>query len=322
VKIGIVGCGTVGEKRAASRGHEIVAVYDIDPARSEALAQRYGARPLSHWRAVIESNIDAVIVATTHDVLSEISLAAVDADRHVLVEKPAGRSSSELAPLAEVASTKKKVVKVGFNHRFHPSLVKAKSIVASDALGPLMYVRGRYGHGGRLGMEEEWRCQPEISGGGELIDQAPHLIDLSRWFLGDVTLDYSFTPTMFWNIRVEDNVFMALRTATNQMAWLHATWTEWKNMFSFEIVGRNGKLVAEGLGGSYGTERLTYHKMLPQMGVPETTAWEFPFPDTSWEAEFKEFVAAIRECRAPSGDVFDALAVLTIIDQVHNGKDS
>jgi predicted dehydrogenase len=244
----------------------------------------------------------------------------VQAGRHVLAEKPGGRTAAELAPVVAAAKAKNTVVKIGFNHRFHPALMKAKSIVDSGAVGPLLYIRGRYGHGGRLGMEKEWRSQPEISGGGELIDQAPHLIDLSRWFLGELSLDYSFTPTLFWNIRAEDNVFLALRTAANQMAWLHATWTEWKNMFNFEIVGRTGKLVAEGLGGSYGMERLTFYKMLPQMGVPETTIWEYPFPDGSWTEEFKEFAGAISEQRRPCGDLDDALAVLKIIDQVRNGK--
>jgi len=321
VQIGLIGCGAIGEKRAASApGHKIVAVNDVDPARSEALAKKYGARSLPHWSEVIKSDVDAIVVATTHDVLSEISLAAVQAGRHGRAEKPGGRTAAELAPVVTAAKAKNTVVKIGFNHRFHPALMKAKSIVDSGAVGPLLYIRGRYGHGGRLGMEKEWRSQPEISGGGELIDQAPHLIDLSRWFLGELSLDYSFTPTLFWNIRAEDNVFLALRTAANQMAWLHATWTEWKNMFNFEIVGRTGKLVAEGLGGSYGMERLTFYKMLPQMGAPETTIWEYPFPDGSWTEEFKDIASAISEQRRPCGDLDDALAVLKIIDQVRNGK--
>jgi predicted dehydrogenase len=144
-----------------------------------------------------------------------------------------------------------------------------------------MFIRARYGHGGRVGYENEWRAQPAISGGGELIDQGSHLIDLSRWFLGDLTVDYAAVPTLFWRMQADDNCFLALRSGSGQIAWLHASWTEWKNTFSFEIFGRDGKLVVDGLGGSYGQERLTYYRMLPQMGPPETTTFDFPEQDQS-----------------------------------------
>ena len=101
------------------------------------------------------------------------------------------------------------------------------------------------------------------------------------------------------------------------MAWLHASWTEWKNMFSFEIAGRDGKLQIDGLGGSYGPERLTFYRMLPEMGPPETTSWEYPFRDASWDAEFADFAAAIRDRRRPCGDIHDALANLEIVEQVY-----
>jgi len=124
-------------------------------------------------------------------------------------------------------------------------------------------------------------------------------------------------PTYYWDTQVDDNCFMALSTATGQTAWLHASWTEWKNTFSFEIAGRDGKLQIEGLGGSYGTERLTYYRMLPQMGPPETTTWEYPFPDASWDVEFAEFAAAITEKRQVVGSAAEALAVLEIVDEIY-----
>lgn len=321
MRIGIIGCGLIGEKRAASaKGHDIVAVCDSNIGRAEALAGKFGGRALTRWQDVVESDIDAVIVATTHAALATISLAAVQAGRHALVEKPAGRTAAEVQPVADAARAKNRIVKVGFNHRFHPAMLKARAMVSAGDIGPLMYIRGRYGHGGRPGMEQEWRCQPDISGGGELIDQAPHLIDLSRWFLGDLTLEYGHAPTLFWNIPTDDNCFLALHTPSGQVAWLHATWAEWKNMFSFEIVGRQGKLVIDGLGGSYGTERLTYYKMLPQMGPPETTIWEFPFPDRSWNEEFRNFSASIQGDESACGDIGDALEVLKIVDQVYAGR--
>jgi predicted dehydrogenase len=318
MRLAIIGCGLIGGKRAAAASdHEIVVVCDSNMARAEQLASRTGARAVGDWRDAVAMDVDAVIVATTHDQLAAISLGAVEAGRHVLVEKPAGRNLAEVQAVAEAAAARRRVVKVGFNHRFHPALLKAREIVDSGALGPLMFIRGRYGHGGRPGMENEWRCRPELSGGGELIDQGSHLIDLSRWFLGDLTVDYAAVPTLFWNIPADDNCFLALRTASGGVAWLHASWTEWKNTFSFEIAGRDGKLAIEGLGGSYGVERLTYYRMLPEMGPPETTAFEYPQPDRSFEVEFTDFAAAIRDGRRPCGDIADAVANLAIVGEVY-----
>ena len=317
MRLGIVGCGLIGQKRAAAAArHEIVAVSDLVPARAEALAARTGARVVEHWQDLVPLDLDIVLVATTHDTLAAIARAAVEAGKHVLVEKPGARSLAELQPLVEAARRCDRIVKVGFNHRFHPGFLKAREIVDSGALGPLMLVRGRYGHGGRPGMETEWRCRPE-AGGGELIDQGSHLIDLSRWFLGDLTLGFGAALTLFWDIPVDDNCFLALTAVGGAVAWLHASWSEWKNMFCFELYGRDGKLTVDGLGGSYGTEKLTFHRMLPGMGPPETTIWEYPFPDTSWEREFDEFIAAIVEGRRPCGDLADATAMLAVIDQVY-----
>ncbi len=318
LRLGIIGCGLIGEKRASSaKNHDIVIAYDLNQDRAKTLTAKHGGEVANDWHDVIAADLDAVIVATTHDALAEISLAAVQAGHHVLVEKPGGRNSDEVLPVVEAMRTHSRVVKVGFNHRFHPSLQKAKALVEAGETGPLLYIRGRYGHGGRLGMEKEWRCVPRLSGGGELIDQAPHLIDLSRWFLGDLNLEYGIAPTLFWDIPTDDNCFLALQTPSGQIAWLHATWTEWKNMFNFEIVGRNAKLVIDGLGGSYGLERLTLYKMLPQMGPPETTIWEYPFPDRSWQLEFDDFTAAIQEGRRACGDIEDAYEVLKIVDKVY-----
>jgi predicted dehydrogenase len=321
MRIGIVGCGLIGQKRAASveRRHEIVALADLDRNRAEALAGKTGAAAFDDWRAVVDKTPDIVVVAVTHDHLAEIAAGAAAAGCHVLVEKPAARSAAELQPVADAAKASGVRVKVGFNHRFHPALLKARDLIDSGIAGPLMYIRGRYGHGGRLGYEREWRMQRELSGGGELIDQGAHLIDLARWFLGDFVHVDGWVPTYYWPVSVDDNCFMALRTQAGQMAWLHATWTEWKNCFSFEICGRDAKLEVNGLGGSYGTERLTLYKMLPELGPPKTTSWEYPFPDRSWDLEMAEFVSAIEQGRAPIGDIEDGLAMLRIVDRIYEG---
>lgn len=211
----------------------------------------------------------------------------------------------------------KLLARFGFNHRYHPALQQARALHDSGVLGPMMYIRARYGHGGRIGYDKEWRANPAISGGGELLDQGVHLIDLARWFLGDFPHVQGHVATFFWDMPVEDNGFLLLRTAAGQVAWLHATWTEWKNTFSFEIFGRDAKLHIEGLGGSYGVERLSYYKMKPTMGPPETTIWEYPGEDRSWHLELEAFAQAIEARRPAPVGPRDAQAALEIVRQVY-----
>jgi predicted dehydrogenase len=323
VRFAIIGCGLIGQKRAAAiarLGQSTVVAVDRAKDRAVALAEPFGARSATDFRAATEAaDIDAVVVATPHAELSTIATACLQAGKHVLVEKPAGRNLAEVSAIAEAADIAGRIVKVGYNHRFHPAVLKAREIVDRGELGQLMFIRGRYGHGGRLGYEKEWRFEPAISGGGELIDQGSHLIDLAQWFLGEFTGVQAALRTFFWNTEVEDNAFLTLSTSEGQIAWLHATWTEWKNLFSFEIYGRDGKVEINGLGGSYGVESLTFYRMLPAMGAPETTRWEYPFVDRSWEAETAEFIAAIHEERRPIGDAAEAVASMWIIERVYQG---
>lgn len=316
----IIGCGLIGAKRArALLGTRLVCVCDQNLNAAQRLAALYpGCEIESTWQAaVVRSDVSIVIVATTNDALTEIALEAVKHGKHVLLEKPAARSTTELKPLLEAAQHAGVTVKVGFNHRFHPGFQKARALVDEHAIGDLLYIRARYGHGGRLGYEQEWRAKREIAGGGEMLDQGVHLIDLARWFLGDFAHVDGMVSTFFWNMEVEDNGFAFLRTAQGQIAWLHASCTEWKNLFSFEIFGRDGKLQIEGLGGSYGIERLSFYRMLPQMGPPETSMWEYPGEDRSWHLEFEHFLTSIQTKQTPSGSLHDALAALDIVEQLY-----
>ena len=320
MNVAIVGCGLIGHKRAqALNPARLVACADTALDRAAALARLYpGAVALADWReAVASPDVDIVVVATTNNALAPITLAAVQAGKHVLVEKPAARTQAELAPVMEAARHANVRVRVGFNHRYHPALLQARAIFETGVLGELMFVRGRYGHGGRLGYDQEWRADPALSGGGELLDQGVHLTDLARWFLGDFSQVTGYAHTYFWQMPVDDNAFLLLRTADEKVAFLHVSCTEWKNLFSFEVYGRDAKLHIEGLGGSYGVERLAWYKMLPEMGPPDTTIWEYPRGDASWQVEFQEFLEDIRLGRAPAADLNAAYAALGIVDQIY-----
>jgi predicted dehydrogenase len=320
VRIAMIGCGLIGQKRLNHLPPGSVTVAcDLNLDRAKKLAaQSPGCLATeSVAEAVTSPNVDAVMIATLNSSLAPIALQAVQNGKHVLVEKPAAIRVEELDKLEAAAKKSGMLIRVGYNHRYHPAGLKALEIFRSGALGPMMFVRGRYGHGGRLGYEKEWRADPKLSGGGELIDQGVHLIDLAGIFLGEFTVVEGHATTYFWKMPVDDNAFMSLRNASGATAWLHASCTEWKNLFSLEIYGRDAKLHWEGLGGSYGPERLTFYKMLPQMGIPETTVHEFPKDDESWKLEMAEFFEDIKLKRTPVPGLKEAKAALSVVEKIY-----
>ncbi len=324
--IGIIGCGLIGKKRALSLGSgKLVACFDICHENAKSLVSLSDNPKVEIFEDIDEfldnKKIDIVIIATLHDSLAKLTIKCLKASKHVIVEKPASRNYKELKDVINYANSTKFKVHVGFNHRYHRAMQKAKSIIEEKKLGELMFIRARYGHGGRLGYEKEWRSNKDISGGGELIDQGPHLIDLSQWFFGE-KLKYhsSIVKTAYWEMSVDDNAFLLLETEKNKIASLHVSCTEWKNTFSFEIYGKKGKLDISGLGGSYGVEKLSHYNMLPEMGPPETFIYEYPMKDNSWEYEVEEFYKEISENRESTSSLLDAANVLEIIDLAYSNK--
>jgi predicted dehydrogenase len=319
----IIGCGLIGRKRAASlQPGQLRYACDLDEARATDLAKAYaGVTAITEYaKALADPTVGAVVVATLNGSLAPITLAAVRAGKHVLVEKPGALNVAQLRTV-EAAAVKAGVkVRLGYNHRFHPALLKVRELVDSGVLGPLMFLRGRYGHGGRKGYDREWRADPRLSGGGELIDQGVHLIDLAGWFLGEFPTVTGHAATFFWDMKVDDNAFLSLRTSTGQTAWLHVSCTEWKNLFSLELYGRDGKVAIDGLGGSYGPERCTWYKMLPQMGPPETTVWDYPAGDNSWALELSAFEEDIRTGRAPSPGLREGIRTLEIVESIYRSS--
>ncbi len=317
----IIGCGLIGKKRLAGlpAGSKLVVACDTNLARAEELVKlaKSGHAAADFKLAVADPQVEAVIVATINGALAEVSAAAICAGKHVIVEKPAGISVKQIDDLISLADQRGVCVRVGFNHRYHPSFIQAREIFASGVMGELMFIRARYGHGGRIGYDQEWRADPKLSGGGELIDQGIHLIDLAGWFLGPFPKVAGQATTYFWNMPVDDNAFLNLQTAKGQTAWLHVSCTEWKNLFSFEIYGRHTKLHIEGLGGSYGVEKLYHYQMKPEMGPPDAKLYEFPGPDESWRSEMMEFEKDIQLKRQPGAGLMAARDALQIVEQIY-----
>ena len=263
-----------------------------------------------------------VIVAVSHDALAELSECALQAGAHVLVEKPAGLGVAQIEGLIEVERRSGRRVKVGFNHRFHPGLARAAAEVHSGVHGELMHLRGRYGHGGRPGYDREWRAEPSRSGGGELIDQGMHLLDLSHWIAGPLPLHCALLRTHFWDTPVEDNAALILGEADSRSdpwAMLHVSWTEWKNLFSLEIYCRSAKLQVDGLARSYGPQRLRIYRMGPELGPPELQEIAYPAQDGSWRAEWEHFAEALTAAdgRPLLGDLASARYAWTQVESAY-----
>jgi predicted dehydrogenase len=319
-RVAIIGCGLVGEKRIKLLSPGTVTVtcdLNLERARKLAAMSPGCEATDSVAKAVTAPNVECVMIATLNAALAPIAKQALAAGKHVLAEKPGAINAREIEELETASKQTGALYRVGYNHRYHPAMLKAREIFESGVLGPMMFLRGRYGQGGRVGYDKEWRADPKLSGGGELIDQGVHLIDLAGIFLGEFTQVEGHVSTYFWNMPVDDNAFISLRNADGKTAWLHASCTEWKNLFSLEIYGRDGKLHWEGLGGSYGLERLCYYKMLPQMGPPETTIWEYPRGDESWKIEMQEFFEDIRLKRTPVPGLKEAKAVLKAVEAIY-----
>lgn len=321
LNVGIVGCGLIGGKRAQAikKISNLVACFDSDLRKTKEFAKTFNCKNSDSLQDILDNKeIDVLFISTRHDSLANISQQAIVNGKHVFVEKPAALNSHNFALIMDAKEKfKNSKVHIGFNHRYHPSIRHALNLCKEGEIGDLMFLRARYGHGGRVGYEKEWRAKKELAGGGELVDQGSHLIDLSIAFLGDIHLDYAATPNYFWNMDVEDNAFIAVKNTDGKIGFLHASCTEWKNMFSLEIYGKLGKIDIAGLGGSYGLERMAIHRMTPEMGPPQTESWEFPGNDESWELEIKDFLNDIANNTNFTDNLKTSKTVLQMIDEIY-----
>jgi predicted dehydrogenase len=309
----VVGCGRIGAKRADALAplDTLVACCDLDAAAATSLARRHRCEECATVQELLDLRPEIVIVATVHDQLAALAERALAAGAHVLVEKPAAVSSAQVERLIACQQAAGRLVKVGFNHRFHPAIARAVEEVHSGRHGELMHVRARYGHGGRPGYDREWRVEPARSGGGELIDQGMHLLDLSNWLAGPLPLHSALLRTQFWDAEVEDNAALLLgdaRSRTDPWAMLHVSWTEWKNLFSLEIYCRTAKIQVDGLVRSYGPQRLRLYRMGPELGPPTLEEVNYPDEDRSWQAEWEHLAEAVAAAdgRALLGDLRSA----------------
>ena len=300
-QVGLIGCGLIGKKRLINIGKygKIVSLCDKNFYKAKKLSTHVKEKIelYNNWKNLIDkSSSEIIIISTIHSELSKILIYCIKKNKHVLVEKPGAIDPNQLLRATKLLKNKNLLIHVGYNHRFHNSILKAQEILKKNIIGDLMYIKSSYGHGGRLNYEKEWRMNPKISGGGELIDQGSHIIDLSNLILGDPIKVNSKLTTSFWKTKVDDNAFLILTYKKNKIAFLHASCSEWKNFFEFQIYGKKGKILISGKGGSYGQEKLILYKMKKKMGKPSVKEYFFNEDNNnSWEKEINNFYKRIKE---------------------------
>ena len=329
INLAIIGAGGIGhlwaKGIAQAKGVAVRAVVDMDEKKALSIATGFlGCRVMRDWREVIaDKTIDAVLITTPHTWLAPISFAALKAGKHVLCEKPSGITAAEVKKNADLAKKKKLVYMPGFNHRFHPAYMKAMEISKQGGIGEVDFVRARYGFGGRPGYGKEWRFNKKIAGGGELLDQGMHMIDMARWFLGEFKEVHGFAENFFWGGDVEDNGFLLLRTPGGKVASIHVSWTNWEWVHSFEVYGDKGYLQIDGLDQRYnGPERLIWGKRDPTFAHPEMQEYVFDKEQKqdSLRREMENFVRAINggaKVRQEFPQGADAYEALRIVEKVY-----
>jgi predicted dehydrogenase len=329
MRVGIIGCGLIGRKRALAldKKDELAGCCDTNSTIGKKFAQDFKCKFYPDYKKLIDdSNCEAVVVAVVNKYIKEIVIYALKKGKHVIAEKPLGRNAKEAEQMIKTLNDANKnrkqklILKTGFNHRFHPALLKAKNIFDSGEIGKLMFIRAAYGHGGRNGMEKEWRSSKDLCGGGELLDQGVHIIDLSRWFAGDISKIFGVAKTKFWNMKVEDNAFVYMTSKSGADVHFNVSWTNWKNIFSFEIFCTKGYMKISGFGGSYGKETLEVGVRKPEGGRPDIKKYSFPKEDKSWNREWREFKSAIKNNRNVLGDGIDGLKANIIIENIYKSN--
>lgn len=325
-QIAVIGCGVIGQKRLSVMRELGLGtpklIFDTNPTLARQISQTFDvpvAQSLDEiWN---DKAIDVVVIATPNRFLAQYAALALLNKKHCLIEKPGAISPSEVHDLLAIQQGTKLRCKVGYNLRFHPAATQIKTYLEQDR-SPIQWIRATYGHGGRPGYEKEWRFDSTLSGGGEVIDQGVHLLDLAQWYCpDDLKLNHASRLNAHYTAEVEDNGFAHLSTPTGTQIQLHCSVTQWKNIFRFEITTDDQLIEWSGLGTpNYGPETLTIYTRQRQGGAPEKTQVVLEDAATkSWQFEWKHFLDCVED---PSKELLssttDAASTLQLVTQINN----
>jgi predicted dehydrogenase len=249
-------------------------------------------------------------------------MAALDRGLHVFCEKPPGRDVQDVLDVREVESAHPDLrLMYGFNHRYHDSVRDALHLIRSGELGEVIDLRGVYGKSKMVRFDSDWRTKRELAGGGILLDQGIHMVDMMRLFAGDFVDVHSFVSNAHWNHDVEDNAYALMRTGDGVVALLHSSATQWRHRFSLDITLTRGALALSGILSStksYGAETLTVvFKGDDDAGDPREQMTRYN-RDNSWRDEVFDFVTSILQgTDPPSGSSLDALRTMELVYKIY-----
>ena len=329
IKVGIAGFGKIGQLRAdiLSKRNDvtIVGVYDVVKPENNIKYDFYNS-----YESLLELDLDAIFICAYNTVLADYTSKALNKGFHVFCEKPPAMKVEDLDDVFKALESSKKILKYGFNHRYHYSVMEAKKIIDSGKMGKLLWMRGVYGKAGSIDYDKNWRNFQKYSGGGILIDQGIHMLDLMRYFSGEkFNKINSYITTSYWNINVEDNAFVLMQSDNNIIASMHSSATQWKHKFLLEMCFEEGYLNLDGiLSGtrSYAPEQLIigrreFEDITFAMGKPKETIVSFE-NDDSWNLEVEEFVNAINgEGEIIEGTLQDAYDTLSLVQKVYENSE-
>jgi len=329
LKCGIAGYGYMGEIRERVINEnpclELEGICDTNPATMEKIKN---CEAFDSFEKLFEKNIDIIFVCTPNIYSPEICIESMKRGIHVFCEKPPGGNIEDLKNIIKAEGNQVKLM-FGFNHRFHPGIVKAKVVVDSGRLGKIINIRGLYGKSGGKNFRNSWRNKKEISGGGILLDQGIHMLDLFRYFCGDFEYVKSFINNSYWKCDVEDNAYVILKNEKGQNAFFHSSATMWNHTFRIDITLEEGYIVVDGLlskTGSYGREKIVigtrqFEDEASAVGNPEEEVTYFD-RDLSWGLEVEEFVKCIDQDRKVTiSSSEDALKVMEIIQKAYRNAE-
>lgn len=324
-KVGIIGYGKMGQIRhqviSAFEDVQVQSIYDPEIVDTEI-------EKAQNSDQIIENpEIDAVFTCTPNYLNKPLTIQSLKAGKHVFCEKPPAFTAKDIEEIRAVEKESGKVLMYGFNHRHHASIKYMKKLVDDKEFGKILWMRGRYGKSVDETFYDNWRAKKELAGGGILIDQGIHMLDLFLHLGGNFDNVHASVSNLYWNLSVEDNVFATLEnTKTGLAASLHSTMTQWRHLVSLEVFLEKGYLVLNGLktsSNSYGEEILTIAK---NRSTAPAATWKDEknityHTDESWESELTEFFSAIKSNREVKlGNSSDALKLMKIVDKIYSFK--
>ncbi len=327
LRVGVAGFGVVGRRRkeCVDRHSDMRVTAVCDQTFGGEGTLDGGIRCFQDYRRLLAEPLDVLIVCLTNDIAAEVSIAGLEAGLHVFCEKPPGRSVEDIVRVIEHERRRPGLkLMYGFNHRYHESVQEALRILRSGALGRVINMRGMYGKSKLITFSQpDWRTKRAIAGGGVLLDQGIHMVDLMRLFGGDFSEVHSFVSNQHWGYDVEDNAYAIMRTADGVVAMLNSSATQWRHRFHLDINLERGSLVLGGiLSGtkSYGAETLTVVYADPDndRGDPKEQTTRYNY-DPSWDEEIAAFAAAIRTgAPVQSGTSEDALRTMQLVFKIYH----